>query len=65
MCQIKSQRISVFPFLCTKALALVVSIIISGALFARFHIVFVELGGGVGDVPFWCRDGAYVEFGFR
>ena len=26
---------------------------------------FVELGGGVGDVPFWCRDGASVEFGFR
>ena len=30
-----------------------------------FGIIFVELGGGVGDVPFWCRDGAYVEFGFR
>ena len=29
------------------------------------HILFVELGGGVGDVLFWCRDGAYVEFGFR
>ena len=26
---------------------------------------FVELGGGVGDVRRWCRDGAYVEFGFR
>ena len=22
--------------------------------------IFVELGDGVGDVPFWCRDGAYV-----
>ena len=28
-------------------------------------IFFMELGGGVGDVPVWCRDGAYVEFGFR
>ena len=26
---------------------------------------FVEFGGGVGDVPFWCRDGAPVEFDFR
>ena len=26
---------------------------------------FVELGGGVGDVLIWCRDGAYVEFDFR
>ena len=26
---------------------------------------FVELGGGVGDVPGWCRDGVYVELGFR
>ena len=26
---------------------------------------FVELGGGVDDVPGWCRDGAYVELGFR
>ena len=25
---------------------------------------FLELGGGVDDVPFWCCDGAYVEFGF-
>ena len=32
---------------------------------AKFYIFFVELGGGVGDVPFWCHDGAYVEFGFR
>ena len=31
----------------------------------KVGITFVELGGGVGDVPFWCRDGAYVEFGFR
>ena len=29
------------------------------------QIHFMELGGGAGDVPFWCRDGAYVEFGFR
>ena len=27
--------------------------------------LFVELGGGVGDGPVWCRDGAYVEFDFR
>ena len=27
--------------------------------------LFVELGDGVGDVPVWCRDGAYVKFGFR
>ena len=26
---------------------------------------FVELGGGVDDVLIWCREGAYVEFGFR
>ena len=26
--------------------------------------IFVELGGGVGDVLIWCRDGAYVEFDF-
>ena len=26
--------------------------------------LFVELGDGVGDVPVWCRDRAYVEFGF-
>ena len=26
---------------------------------------FVELGGGVDDVPGWCRDGAYVKLGFR
>ena len=26
---------------------------------------FVELGGGLDDVPGWCRDGAYVELGFR
>ena len=26
---------------------------------------FVELGSGVDDVPQWCRDGAYFEFGFR
>ena len=26
---------------------------------------FVEFGGGVGDVLVWCRDGAYVEFGFQ
>ena len=26
---------------------------------------FVELGGGVGDVPVWSRGEAYVEFGFR
>ena len=31
----------------------------------RLIYIFVELGGGVGDVPFWCRDRAYVEFGFR
>ena len=23
-------------------------------------LAFVELGGGVDDVPVWCRDGAYV-----
>ena len=22
---------------------------------------FMELGGGVGDVPVWCCDGAYVD----
>ena len=27
--------------------------------------IFVELGGGVDDVPGWRRDGAYVELGFR
>ena len=27
--------------------------------------LFVELGGGVDDVLVWCREGAYVEFGFR
>ena len=27
--------------------------------------IFMELGGGVDDVSRWCRDGAYVEFGFR
>ena len=26
---------------------------------------FVELGSGVDDMPGWCRDGAYVELGFR
>ena len=26
---------------------------------------FVELGGGVDDVPVWCHNGAYVEFGLR
>ena len=29
------------------------------------HTRFVELGGGVGDVLVWCREEAYVEFGFR
>ena len=28
-------------------------------------IYFVELGGGVDDVPGWCLDGAYVKLGFR
>ena len=28
----------------------------------RRDIPFVELGGGVGDVPVWCRDGAYVSY---
>ena len=27
--------------------------------------IFVELGGGVDDVPRWRREGAYVELGFR
>ena len=27
--------------------------------------IFVELGGVVGDVLIWCRNGAYVEFDFR
>ena len=27
--------------------------------------VFLELGGGVDDVPGWCRDGAHVELGFQ
>ena len=27
--------------------------------------LFVELGGGVGDVSSWCRDGTYMGFGFR
>ena len=32
----------------------------------KLHLqVFVELDGGVGDVPGWRRDGAYVELGFR
>ena len=26
---------------------------------------FVELGGGVDDMPRWCRDGVCVELGFR
>ena len=26
---------------------------------------FVELDGGVDDVPRWCRDGVCVELGFR
>ena len=30
-----------------------------------YAVSYVKLGGGVGDVPFWCLDGAYVEFGFR
>ena len=30
-----------------------------------FDSSFVELGGGVDDVPGWCSDGAYVELGFR
>ena len=39
---------------------------IQSTKFAFFHSTsFVELGGGVGDVPFWCRDGAYIEFDFR
>ena len=25
---------------------------------------FVELGDGVDDVSFWCRDGACVDFGY-
>ena len=28
-------------------------------------IIFMELGGGVDDALARCRDGAYVEFGFR
>ena len=31
----------------------------------KFLCIFVELGGGVDDALVWCRDGAYVEFGFR
>ena len=27
--------------------------------------IFVELGGGVDDMPRWCRDGVCVELGFR
>ena len=38
---------------------------IPNLLLGDVYHVFVELGGGVGEVPFWCRDGAYVEFGFR
>ena len=30
----------------------------------RFNL-FVELGGGVDDMPRWCRDGVCVELGFR
>ena len=26
---------------------------------------FVELGGGVGDMSFWCREGASIRFGFQ
>ena len=29
------------------------------------HRFFVELGGGVGDVLSWYRDGAYIVFCFR
>ena len=29
------------------------------------YYIFVELGGGVGDVLVWSREEAYVEFGFR
>ena len=33
---------------------------------SSLHITFfVELGGGVDNVPGWCCDGAYVELGFR
>ena len=28
-------------------------------------IIFVELGGGVGDVSSWCRGGTYIDFGFQ
>ena len=35
------------------------------AKFSVSFISFVELGGGVDDVPRWCCDGAYIEFGFR
>ena len=34
-------------------------------IYFQIAIIFVELGGGVGDVLVWCREGAYVEFGFR
>ena len=30
-----------------------------------FSNSFVELGGGVDDVPGWCCDGVCVELGFR
>ena len=33
--------------------------------FLGFHMHFVELGGGVGDVSSWSRGGASIGFGFR
>ena len=30
-----------------------------------YYNAFVELGDGVGDVSFWCRDGAYIDLGYR
>ena len=44
---------------------LIVNYIICPNHWTKINMIFVELGGGVGDVLVWHRGGAYVEFGFR